>query len=152
MRSHLHLKVTSFRGPDMQHEKIKLWAHGRRELVHYAHKNKVIGACMFISFCSCYLLEGLPSRGSSFLFWVCVLSCISIWITWVLVCRREVYSSFTPSIKNTSHPLLYPQLFGKTKVTIDELVDYVTLKSGKQETEGKKKIAWGIWIKYLIII
>lgn len=52
----------------------------------------------------------LPSRCSPFLLWVHVISCISIWICWILVRWRKINLSFIPSDKCTTSLLFYSQL------------------------------------------
>jgi hypothetical protein len=56
------------------------------------------------------ILKFLPCRCSPFLLGVHIISRISIWISWILVCWRKIYLPFLPSHKRATSFLLYSQL------------------------------------------
>jgi hypothetical protein len=68
-----------------------------------------------------------------------IIPCISIRIIRILVCRREVYSSFIPSLEDMPPSLLYTQLKVSTNVQdeqflvlVDKKLSYITKKAPKK--------------------
>ena len=52
----------------------------------------------------------LPCRRPSFLSWVPIIPCVSVWVIWIFVSRRKIYTAFVPTLKHMPSTLFYPKL------------------------------------------